>query len=243
MPKLNTWELVELTVKHAHRILLYGPPGTGKTHVAKTSGLTGERVLSITLHEDSTAAELEGFYRPKGDVFEWMDGHAVNAWRFGHRLVLNEIDRAQGEVLTFLYGILDDPELAEMTIGSGETIRPSGQFKCVATMNGVPSHLPDALIDRFDAIIPINEVNPSVYSAMPEPLAKLAKSKDVREKILGGAPSTRPMLAFGRLRRGMGDGPAAQVVFGKHADSILDALRVLEADKELAKEAVEKISG
>lgn len=228
MAKIDTWDLVGLSVQHADRVLLYGPPGTGKTHVAKTYG-DPSYVQSITLHQDSNVAELEGFYRPKGDVFEWNDGYAVRCWREGGRLVLNEIDKASGDVLTMCYAILDDPELAELTIGSGETIRPAPGFSVVATMNGHPSELPEALVDRFDAIIMIDEVNPAVFASLEHDLQLLAKSKVVKERIFDNSNSIRSIISFGRIRHGMGEDAAAQVVFGRHAEEIVDALKVVRS--------------
>jgi len=224
----DAWKLIRLSVEHADRVLLYGPPGTGKTHIAKTFG-DPDYVQSITLHEDSTVSELEGFYRPKGDVFEWQDGYAIRTWRKGGRLVLNEIDKASGDVLTMCYAILDDPELAELTIGSGETVKPMPGFTVVATMNGHPMELPEALADRFDAIIPVNEVNPVVYDAMPRDLRLLARSKVVQERVLANTNSIRSILSFGRLRTRMGEVEAAQVVFGDHAEEVVDALRIVRA--------------
>ena len=224
---VSQWELVEKAITFGDRVLLYGPPGTGKTTAAMKVGSPAS-VFKTTVHPDSTVAEFEGFYRPEGERFVWQDGRAIRAWRDGARLIVDEIDKAEGDVLTFFYAVLDDPDVARLTIGSGETVRPAAGFKVVATMNGHPEDLPDALLDRFDAVILVSEVNPAVYDAAPNDLVPLMQDENLQQ-ALGVGLSARPWKAFDKYRKRVGTDVALQIVFGKRGVELGKVLSVAQA--------------
>src|SRR4051794_2398115 len=97
----DCWTLTSKVLTVCNRLLLYGPPGCGKTYAATRLGLREDQtVASCTLTPETPAAEIRGFFVPRGnDGFVWQDGPATAAWRSGGRLVLNEIDRGSGDLL------------------------------------------------------------------------------------------------------------------------------------------------
>ena len=153
----DCWKQIQAVVGKSKRILLYGPPGTGKTYsaVKQTTPLNADgtpNVYQVTMTEDTASANLEGFYKPSSTgTFEWHDGIAIQAWRNGGRLVINEIDHASPDAMTFLHAILDDQDIAMLTLNndSKETVRPAEGFQVVATTNSPPESLPLALKGRF----------------------------------------------------------------------------------------------
>lgn len=224
MEQGTCWELVTQVIPHTRRTLLYGPPGTGKTHIASQ----GDKVFSITLTEDTPVAELRGHYVPRGDGFVWMDGPAIRAWREGARLVLNEIDRASTEAQTFLHVILDDTTTARLTLPSGETVMPNPHFSAVATMNGLPSDLPDALRDRFPIKVEIRDIHPEAVALLPEDLREVARqtaSIDDLERRL----SLRPWFEYASLRAKVDDYVAGRACFGERWPDLQDALKIKSA--------------
>ena len=224
----DTWRLITEASKHAERVLLYGPPGTGKTTAGVRSG-DPSKVYKVTLHEEMPAATLEGHFMPEGDRFVWHDGLAIRAWKEGARLVLDEIDKASGDALTMLYGILDDPDLAAKSLPTGETVYPRRGFTCVATMNGVPEDLPDALRDRFEVTIEVPEAAPGAIESLSPDLRKAAGATVATDDPDRKA-SVRLWKSFDKLRGPMGNEVAAQAVFGQRAEDILDSLRLAEAE-------------
>lgn len=156
------WDKINKAVKFGRRTLLWGPPGTGKSY-AGFSGIDADRLSRLYLTLDTPAAEVRGHWVPVKDGFKWHDGPAVNAWRVGGRLLIDEIDAASGDTLTILLGILDDPESARMTLPNNELVRPKDGFGCVATTNQVPTTLPEALLDRFDTCIRVELPNPRAF--------------------------------------------------------------------------------
>lgn len=227
---MTDWSLIHEVMEHASNILLYGPPGTGKTYVAVHGG---ERdlndVFSVTLTEETPAAELRGHYVPsEGGVFLWNDGPGVAAWRKGGRLVVNEINRGSGDVLTLLYAIADDPDFARLSLPTKETVNPAEGFQIIATMNGDPRELPEALQDRFPVQIEVTQMAPGALEALSEDLRSAAQTSidsPHRQRV-----STRRWRAFDNLRNRMDEHRAAAAVFGKHAGDVLPAVRLARAE-------------
>lgn len=172
---VQLWTVINTLLPITRRTLLYGPPATGKTHIATHIHMKSRPVFSITLTESTPDAELRGHFVPAGGDFKWMDGPAIKAWREGGCLVLNEINRASADALSLCYVILDDPKTARITLPTGETVTPHPDFRAVATMNGDPKELPEALQDRFPVTIEVKETNPKAFEALPKDLREVAQ--------------------------------------------------------------------
>lgn len=227
MNPLPTFDLLDLALPHVRRSLLHGPPGCGKTFYATRCGLRdGQAVVPITMTAETPAEALMGHFVPTGDgTFTWMDGPAIIAWRSAARLVVNEIDHAAGDALDFLHVITDDPMVAAVTLpNGGEIVRPAEGFTIVATMNGEPGDLPDAIRDRMTAEL-------SVLVDGPNPEAVNGLPTDLRDIAMGtvGQPdaptaSLRGWYAFASLRERIGRDAAAQAVFRERATEVLRSL-------------------
>jgi MoxR-like ATPase len=210
-----------------HRILLYGKPGTGKTTTAIKTANSNEGYYSVTLNEDSTVAELFGMWMPKGPgEFAFVPGVGIRAWLEGTLLVINEIDHAAGSVMTILHALLDDKEIASLTIpiGHGEftTVRPHKMFRAIATMNGKPEDLDEALADRFDIKLEILEPHPDAIAKLPEDLRTLAKNaySSHNRNI-----TYREIVAYSKLREVIGRDEAL-FVFGELRNDVKSALAI-----------------
>lgn len=221
------WAVVEAVLPRTARALLYGPPGTGKTTAAVRARAHRQAfVYSLTLTPEMPAAELRGHWIPAGRKFRWHDGPVIRAWREGAPLVVNEIDQAGGDVLSFLRVALDDPEVAVLDLPSGERVRPASGFSVVATMNGDPAvDLPGPLRDRFPVAIHVDEVHPEALARLPEDLRRLAAATTIapdEERRV----SVRVWLEFARLRDEMDEAIAARACFGPRAEQLLADLAV-----------------
>ena len=233
------WDIVSAILRHSVRTLLYGPPGTGKTHAGSRLGLNnGQRVFSVTLTEETPAAELRGHYILKDGKYAWQDGPALAAWRCGGRLVVNEIQRGGPDVHALLLAITDDPAIAELDLPSGEKVKPADGFTCVATMNGEPKEqLDPALLDRFCVAIAIDKVHPDAVKQLPEDIQLAAERTaliDNEERRI----SVRAWYAFAQLRKELAQVHgqdqaqqlAAKAVFNLRAQDALDALAIAKSE-------------
>lgn len=225
MAKIDFWKVAEAVVRAGTgNTLLYGPPGTGKSYAAQSGA---SDVFNITITPETPAAELRGHYHPRGGEFVWQDGPVVAAMRRGCRLVLNEIDHAGGDTLSFLLAALDNPESCRITLPSGETVRPSHGFHVVATMNGQPGDLLPALRDRFAAAVEISDVHPAAIERLSPDLRNAARGTVGAEG--SDRISLRSWLCFDKLRPIVGPETAAQAVFSADWRAVLDSLTVAAA--------------
>jgi MoxR-like ATPase len=225
---MNSWELFNKVVGTSERILLYGIPGTGKTYQATKVNVPQDKdVYSTTLTIDSTASEMIGHYIPNDTgTFDWNDGVAIKAWREGTRLVINEIDHAGPDVSSVLHAILDDADIARLTLPNKkkETVTPSKGFSVIATMNGTPDMLPEALADRFGVKININSVHPDAIKSLPEQYQSVYSERDENDIPV----SIRAWKEFSKLvDAGVDLRSSATVCFGNdYAEDVVDAIEL-----------------
>ena len=225
--KHSAWDVAEAVMGVSRRVLMYGKPGTGKTYHAVNAGKP-EKVYQITMTDETPAAEIRGHYIMKGGEYVWSDGPGTRAWREGARFVINEIDRASEDALSFLYVLMDDPEFAETTLPTGEVVKPHSDFSIVATMNGMPEDLPEALQDRFPVDIEITDVHPEAIAQLPEDLREPAINTTLARDG-GRRLSIRSWLEYAKLRDTFDDPTmAAQAIFGDGAEQALMALAIAE---------------
>jgi len=187
------------------------------------------RFYSVTLTDEMPCDALRGHYIVQGNTFVWQDGPAIRAMREGAVLIINEVDLAGPDVEAFLHELLDNRASCNITLPNGEVVTPAAGFKVIATMNGVPGDLRDALASRFPVTVEINEVHPNAVKSL---------SADLQNAALGTVTHDDPELRinmrswieFDRLRTLVDEQVAAQATFGiKRSREILDGLRIARA--------------
>jgi MoxR-like ATPase len=212
------------------RIVLFGPSGTGKTYGGLNYGHTRGGAHRLICTEDMTTANVEGNFMPNRDgSWSWVAGSALKAWEgdglTGGRLVVDEIDKAGGDVFATLLSFLDSPESASWEHPeTGRIHRPREGFSVVMTTNVENmNELPTALVDRFPVRIRIDQPHPDALDRLSQDLRGLAvRLADAgRERV-----SLRAFYAFDQLRNALPLDEAAEIVFGPRASSMLEAIKI-----------------
>jgi MoxR-like ATPase len=224
-------ELQDVLKAGIDRVILFGPPGTGKTFAGLNFGNVSAGAHRLICTEDMTSADVTGCFMPNAQgTWNWQMGSAMKAWEgdgfTGGRLVIDEIDRASGDVESLLLAVTDTVASAKWEHPeTGRSVRPRDGFSVVMTTNiEQMDELPTALKDRFPVAIRINTPHPDALLCLPSDLrAAAAASADANGERRF---SIRAFQTYATLRNTMGVERAAKLIFGSVANDILDALKI-----------------
>ena len=230
-PVPQCWQDVENILNSGiDRVILFGPPGTGKTFAGLNIGNVANGAWRLICTEDMTKAEVEGHFIPNAQgAWSWRDGAAIQAWngdgQNGGRLVIDEIDKAGGDVLATLLAMTDSPESARFEHPERGEVRPRQGFSVVMTTNlEHMEELPTALRDRFPVAIRINQPHPDALAKLSQDLRNYAvQMADAGDRRI----SLRAFYAFDAMRKSLGDAEAARLVLGADkARAFMDAIAI-----------------
>ena len=218
-----------MEVRQSGRLMMAigGHPSIGKTWAAENYGLDGRGVYVVTLNEDTFAADIKGCAVRTADGMDWFDGPALRAYRNGGRLVVNEIQRAATNVLSFLIELTDSINSSKISLPppSRETIKPHPRFQVVASYNGSFDDMPEALRSRFSINVTLESPNPDAILALPEDLQMIA-ARTVTAEEDSTRLSMRHWYEFAQFRTEMDEDSAAWAIFGKNGREILNQIKL-----------------
>jgi MoxR-like ATPase len=214
-----------------NKLILFGPPGTGKTFAGLNMGNVLAGAHRLICNEDMTSADVTGHFKPSGDgTWKWQDGTVIKAWQGdginGGRVVADEIDRASGDVMSQLLAMFDSEESASWEHPeTGRILKPKKGFSVFMTTNIEDMReLPQALKDRFPVAVRINTPHPNALTMLSPDLRGAAAASADADK--DRRFSIRAFMAFDTLRKTVSVEKAARLTFGKHYQSVLDAILV-----------------
>ncbi|EKX73409.1 ATPase family member protein [Theileria equi strain WA] len=165
-------------------ILLEGPTAAGKTSLVQyLCNITGHKCVRVNNHEHTEISEYIGqfVFDSNSSKLTFNYGVVVNAMKYGHWLILDELNLAPSQILEALNRILDDNR--EIYIPeTREVIKCHPEFMIFATQNpansvyGGRKQLSRAFCNRFVQIY-VEAVSPSDLELILHKRCKIAMSR------------------------------------------------------------------
>lgn len=123
------------TFQNRMPLLLKGPTGSGKSRfVEYMAHATGQRLITISCHEETSSTDLIGRFIIKGAETVWIDGPLTTAVREGAILYLDEVAEARPDVIVAIHSLTDHRR--ELFIDKlGETVKAHENFMLIASFN------------------------------------------------------------------------------------------------------------
>ena len=198
-------------------LIIKGPTGCGKTrfieHMAYTLDLP---LITVSCHEDLTAADLVGRYLFKDDQTIWQDGPLTLAVRLGAICYLDEIVEARKDTTVIIHSLTDDRRMLYID-KTGEVVRADPRFMMVLSYNpgyqSIVKDLKHSTKQRFASLAfthPTQEVEARIIQSETglgaDASGKLAemgsKIRELKGFGLDEGVSTRLLVYVGRLMKG-----------------------------------------
>lgn len=127
----NEIELFEAAYNNRIPILLKGPTGCGKTRFMEYMAWQLKRpLITVSCHDDLTAADLVGRFLIIGGETRWSDGPLSRAVRAGGICYLDEIVEARKDTTVVIHPLADDRRVLPIE-KTGELVSAPPEF-CLA---------------------------------------------------------------------------------------------------------------
>jgi nitric oxide reductase NorQ protein len=198
-------------------LIIKGPTGCGKTRfIEYMAHRLNLPLVTVSCHEDLTAADLVGRYLFKDDQTIWQDGPLTLAVRYGGICYLDEIVEARKDTTVVIHSLTDDRRILYVD-KTGEVIRAHPRFMMVLSYNpgyqSIVKDLKHSTKQRFASLTfthPSVEVEATILRTETEldedacrNLAEMgAKTRELKGFGLDEVVSTRLLVYVGRLMKG-----------------------------------------
>ncbi|MDP1902440.1 MAG: CbbQ/NirQ/NorQ/GpvN family protein [Rubrivivax sp.] len=122
---------------HASRLplLIKGPTGCGKTRLVEhMAARLGRPLVTVSCHDDLSAADLVGRHLIAGGDTVWCDGPLTRAVRSGAICYLDEVVEARKDTTVVLHPLADDRRMLPVE-RTGELLQAPAGFMLVISYN------------------------------------------------------------------------------------------------------------
>jgi nitric oxide reductase NorQ protein len=242
--------------EHAFReqlpLLIKGPTGCGKTRfVEHMAARLGRPLITVSCHDDLSAADLVGRHLIGDGNTVWCDGPLTRAVRQGAICYLDEVVEARKDTTVVLHPLADDRRVLPIE-RTGEQLSAAPGFMLVISYNpgyqNLLKSLKPSTRQRFVALsfgYPAPEVEQRIVEAeaeAPPPLAatlvRLAQAlRRLTDHDLEETVSTRLLVVAARLvRSGL---PLATACQAAIVDALTDDAETAAALTELVRAVID----
>ncbi|MGE5129469.1 MAG: AAA family ATPase [Sphingomonadaceae bacterium] len=239
-------ELFEAAWRNRVPVLLKGPTGCGKTRFMEHMAWRLRRpLITVSCHDDLTAADLVGRYLVTANETVWVDGPMAHAVRIGALLYLDEIVEARKDTTVVIHPLADDRRTLFIE-KRGEVLKAPAEFMLAISYNpgyqSVLKELKHSTRQRFVAIdfdYPPAEVEAGIVARESgvdaQTAARLVRLAHMTRNLKGNGldegASTRLLVHAGKLiAQGVASRAACQ---GAISLALTDEREMLAAIDEL----------
>lgn len=226
-------------------VLLKGPTGCGKSRFVEHMAWRLKRPLvTVSCHDDLTAADLVGRYLITNNETLWVDGPLARAVRAGAICYLDEVVEARRDTTVVIHPLADDRRILPME-KHGELLKAPPEFLLAMSYNpgyqSVLKELKQSTRQRFVAIefqypdAALEEIiirkESGTGAATAAALVRLAQmTRNLKGNGLDEGASTRLLVHAAKLiARGI---PATAACHGAIAEALSDDPEMLRAIDE-----------
>jgi len=197
-------------------LVLKGPTGCGKTRFVEfMANRLGVPLVTVSCHEDLTAADLVGRFLFKSNETIWQDGPLTLAVRYGAVCYLDEIVEARKDTTVIIHSLTDDRRMLYLD-QTGEVLRAHPKFMMVLSYNpgyqNVVKDLKQSTKQRFASLcfgypdVPVETqiiiTETGVEAEVASRLAQMAQEiRNLKGFGLEEGASSRLLVYAGRLIR------------------------------------------
>lgn len=223
-------------------LIIKGPTGCGKTRFVEYMAYTlGVPLITVSCHEDLTAADLVGRFLLRDDETVWQDGPLTLAARYGGICYLDEIVEARKDTTVIIHSLTDHRRMLYVD-KTGELLHAHPDFMMVLSYNpgyqSIVKDLKQSTKQRFASLVftyPSIDLEAEIIcsetgldQALCARLAEMgAKIRELRGFGLEEGVSSRLLVYVGQLvREGLDPVSAATHAV---AQSLTDDAEVLES--------------
>ncbi len=240
-------EIALFEAAHASQlpVLLKGPTGSGKTRFIEHLAWRLKRPLvTVSCHDDLTAADLVGRYLITNNETVWVDGPLARAVRSGAICYLDEVVEARRDTTVVIHPLADDRRMLPME-KRGELLLAPPEFQLAMSYNpgdqSVLKELKHSTRQRFVAIefqYPQAKLEEKIIrtetgtdASIAAALVRLAQmTRNLKGNGLDEGASTRLLVHAAKLiARGI---PPAAACHGAIAEALSDDPEMLRAIDE-----------
>ncbi|MDO9385799.1 MAG: CbbQ/NirQ/NorQ/GpvN family protein [Thiobacillus sp.] len=134
-PVGNECALFEYAFRNRLPLLIKGPTGCGKTRfVAHMAARLTRPLITVSCHDDLTAADLVGRHLIGDGQTVWSDGPLTRAVRQGGICYLDEVVEARKDTTVVLHPLTDDRRILPIE-RTGEELHAPDEFMLVVSYN------------------------------------------------------------------------------------------------------------
>lgn len=248
VPHNNEIEVFKAAFESKIPLIVKGPTGCGKTRFIEFMAYVLDLpLITVSCHEDLTAADLIGRYLFKDEETAWQDGPLTLAVRYGGICYLDEIVEARKDTTVAIHSLTDDRRILYID-KTGEVVKAHPNFMMVLSYNpgyqSIVKDLKQSTKQRFaslifshptpDVEIDIIQTETGIDRKDSKKLAEMAqKIRELKGFGLEEGVSSRLLVYVGRLMKaGLSPYESCQCAI---CQTLTEEAEIMESIKDIVK--------